>query len=339
MTYINIRPGFNGIGTLNLESFNVLHPKVLPNGTFIKYVWIDLDAIDLNDIAIIDNNIGIRPLTGNDEQRIMELRNSFKANGWMTTEFPPIVDSNGKFWDGRGRAIAAKANGERWLPGALYSFSSVTFRNQITCGLLANDGLPSNPTNFGGFLCAGVALIAAGELDRDEAEIKNWLYNEAKVEQFIDNSICGGVTKLINAILRDSETGGNIILNKGRNFWQQFSKEAGCSDPVLLSVDSDTYPLRAYGKILQDPDTIPEIVLYTGKAMYEDDFVDAIRKTVDALEDYWKCTFDLVNSSIEGVQIKAPQNKPWKIAGVAPQIVGKHDKFFNKRKLVKLNQL
>ena len=73
--------------------------------------------------------------------------------------------------------------------------------------------------------------------------------------------------------------------------------------------------------------------------MYADDFKSAVRETIQSLEDLWQSTIDLVNATLDKVQIQMPDNKPWEIVGIAPQIVGKHDRFRKGGKLVKLNQL
>jgi hypothetical protein len=58
--------------------------------------------------------------------------------GFKTKDPPPIVGTNGDIRDGRGRIIAAKRRGERYIPVYYYVITDESLKSKITDGLREN---------------------------------------------------------------------------------------------------------------------------------------------------------------------------------------------------------
>ena len=97
-----------------------------------------------------------------------------------------------------------------------------------------------------------------------------------------------------------------------------------------MSVDNNQYLFRTWGDHVREAvrkGTQPvKIILYTN-----DTSPDSVRSKMSIrmreLEDLYKMCFDVVNASVEGIHLKpkAGAERPWKVLGAIPQIIGDHD--------------
>jgi len=112
---LRVIPGFNGNGNIYLEDYlkNGIQPPTIKSGTFSHIGVLDLNTVDEDDDKWL--NIGIRE-EGNTEERIEAFENKYEVEGWKTLYVPPLMGTNGDPRDGRGRIIAAKRRGERYIP-------------------------------------------------------------------------------------------------------------------------------------------------------------------------------------------------------------------------------
>jgi len=332
------KPGFNGKGVIDLSDYDSLSPRKQNNATFVTFDFLDLDEIDLDDEDYF--NLAIRDEKDND--RVESLRVGFANKGFLTKYWPPCFGTDGRPRDGRGRIKAAKLNGERWMPIAIYHYSDDSARNYITNGLIANDHDPASAPKMENFITAGVTLIQTGELDCTESEVSKWIYSEANIQNFFNNT--GGViTKIIDGILKRGAEGGDPLTHRQeRNEWITWiKKHVGIEiddKTILLGVDNITYAYRAWCEhilpsISKCKDPI-DIILYTNSYVPEE-ARKSMKKFVQKLDFFYDVSFRMVNNSISGIKIEVSDKKPYKVIGAVPQIYGKHD--LNGRELISID--
>ena len=153
-------PGFNGIGVINLEDYNgipAIHPPNIEGGVFSHIGSLDLDEVDEDDEKW--KNKGIRE-EGNTEDRIQSFENKFEVSGFKTNYIPPIMGTNEKPRDGRGRIIAAKRRGEKKIPVYYYVITDKSETCKVTTGLLENlRHDPAFKANMESVICGCLYLI------------------------------------------------------------------------------------------------------------------------------------------------------------------------------------
>ena len=276
MTYENTRiegphqiPGFNGVGEINLVDY--ITKKVLPpqirSGKFSHIGVLDLDVVDEDDL--IWENVGIRE-EGNTEDRIETFVNTYEVEGFRTNVVPPLMGLDGSPRDGRGRIIAAKRRGERFIPVFYYVIEDDSEKSRVTDGLENNLRHPvSFAATMESVITGSLYLIKCGELALNEVSIRDYLHDELNIQQrFASHNI----TKIVNSILKRGVAGGDpLVVVKDRKKWEAYCEKAGKKidnkTVFLLSADSDTYAYRAWCQhilpAIVKNDTPIEIVLFT----------------------------------------------------------------------------
>lgn len=323
----NTIPGFNRQGTINLDEFVKIQPKEFMDATFVKYIPLDLRNIDVEHPDFW--NVGIRAETCNNRERIEEFKVSFRQRGFLTTEFPPAIDTNMNILGGRGRIVAAIENGEMWIPVAMYSRDDTSEMNTVTNGLIENLYPPNSSSKFADFVAGGVRLIAKGEMKRSKQEVENWLYTKVKVDRWYDNSVNGMVTKIVDNIISKSASRQSLVMTRDRKGWESWvESNLGMSkkEYELMSFDNESYAYRLWTKVLQNANArnpFPvKVVVYTNQ-----DTAKQARAKLKLFQEHLEVlvngTYSLFES-MHGVTVK--QRTPvFEILGACPQVFGKHD--------------
>tara|TARA_R100000406_G_C3094722_1_gene120426 strand:- start:67 stop:1110 length:1044 start_codon:yes stop_codon:yes gene_type:complete len=328
----DVKKGFNGTGLIDLEDYDNLEPRKQNNATFLHIEWLDLSTVDLTDEEYF--NTAIRSETTEEfRNRVDAISLSYKQHGFSTRYWPACYGTDGKPRDGRGRITAAIENGEQFIPIARYMYDDDSVRNTITNGIIANYHDPAARPGMEDFINAGVQLISSGELDNFKSEITHWLYKEANVESFLKKE-GGHITKVINAIMKRGENGGNPIIksmdSESCHAW--ITKNLNLKnrkDYILSAVDNVTYINRTWCEgilpLILKSKTPINIILYTS-AKDEQTAKDNVKKFVKAIDKHYESSFKMINESISGITLSIPPKKdrPYKFLGALPQIVGKH---------------
>ena len=326
------KKGFNDSGLINLEDYRNLIPRDQNNATYLHIEWLDLSTVDLTDEEYF--NTAIRSEGAEDfRNRVDSISLSYKQNGFSTRYWPPCFGTDGKPRDGRGRITAAIENGERFIPVATYMYDDDSIRNTITNGIIANQHDPASRPGMEDFINAGVQLIANSELDNFKAEVTHWLYKEAKVESFVKKE-GGHITKIINAIMKRGENGGDPIIknmdSESCHAW--ITKNLNLKnrkDYILSAVDNVTYINRTWCEgilpLILKSKTPIDIILYTS-AKDEQTARTNVKKFVKAIDKHYESSFKMINESINGITLSIPAKKDrsYRFLGALPQIVGKH---------------
>jgi len=325
----NIRPGFNGQGQINLNSFKAFAPLKFKDATFSHYEFLDLDAIDVDSedflqVAIRD---GIE-----DDSRIESFQVSFRNLGFLSSEYPPCIDTDGNIMEGRGRIRGAKKNGERWIAVAVYIRTDKSIKNTVTNGLIANKHKPQYAASFHDFVTAGSHLINNSELDNTIIAVDNWLYKEVGIGDVYDNKINGMVTKIRDAIMHRAKRDDSLILRKEAAHWHKWIKEnlnLSKSQYQLVNVKDETYAERLWCRhilpaIMEERD--PVNIIYYTTSFSPSDAKSGLKKSMEYLEKLYRSSFTLVNRQLGGVAtVSVPETRPYIFLGAVPQIVQEHD--------------
>tara|TARA_B100001778_G_C18564575_1_gene619430 strand:- start:145 stop:1278 length:1134 start_codon:yes stop_codon:yes gene_type:complete len=330
-------PGFNGVGEINLEDYikkMVLPPRILA-GKFSHIGSLDLSIVDENDPMW--ENVGIRE-EGNTRDRIETFENTYEVEGFNTDFVPPMIGTDGKPRDGRGRVIAAKRRGEKFIPAFYYVIEDDSEKSRVSDGLTQNLRHPASFTATMESVVIGcLYIIKCGELALNEVGIRNYLHNELNIEKSFST---GNITKIINSILKRGVAGGDPLVHvKDRKKWEAYCEKSGKKvdnkTVFLLSADSDTYAYRAWCQhilpsIVKNDSPI-EIILFSNNHIPAE-----ARKNIEKFQDNVKFFLDASYLMVEKDyapgwtmgELKLPvKSVPYKILGCIPQVIGKHDSY------------
>jgi hypothetical protein len=330
-------PGFNGVGSINLEDFNRVTPPKQIGGEFQYIGVIDLSTVDENDEMWL--NIGIRE-QGNTEERIESFVNKFEVSGFKTTYVPPIMGTDGKPRDGRGRVIAAKRRGERYIPAYFYAYDDTSERCRVTNGLTENFRHdPAWKATMESVITAGLYLIKLQELSLTETSIRNWMMSDLHVEEHFAGH---NITKMVNSIMDRGVDGGDpLTLVQSREKWVQFCEKAKIpldnKSTFLFAVDSETYPFRAWCQhvlpAIVDNRAPVQLILYTNKHVPAE--ARKLVKNFQAKMEYLlDSSYLMVEKDYSPVLNLPVKTVPFEILGCVPQVIGKHDKYMKSSQLV-----
>ena len=336
------REGFGKILDLRDETLNNLPKPKQKHGTFLKFSFLDLNSVKEDDQDYW--NVAVR-----DEQntpvRIEAMQQSYVTYGWLYSEFPPCVGTDGRPRDGRTRILAAKRSGERWMIVAIFSYeeTSSPVTDYISDSIACQQRPASTGVTMNDLVAAGLACIDAGECEPEKSAVENLVYNELDAEKFFSN-ISGNITKIINQILNslDDEGGvGGTTVRRSRDEWIEWLEKAGYPEGtyILLSVDNPTYAMRAWCQHLlpffSKKKGKASIILYTN-AKTGERARHLIGLFVKDLNYFYSSSFAMVNRAQNAVEVKVADPAPFVIEGAIPQIMDEHD--INSRKLIEIDE-
>jgi hypothetical protein len=336
------RKGFGKILDLRDETLNNLPKPKQKHGTFLKFSFLDLNSVKEDDQDYW--NVAVR-----DEQntpvRIEAMQQSYITYGWLYSEFPPCVGTDGRPRDGRTRILAAKKSGERWIIVAIFSYdeTSSPVTSYISDSIACQQRPASTGVAMNDIVAAGLACIDAGECEPEKSAIENLVYNELEAEKFFSN-ISGNITKIINQIINalDEDGGvGGTTVRRSRDEWIEWLEKSGYPQGtyILLSVDNPTYAMRAWCQHLLPFFTKKKgkasIILYTN-AKTGERARHLIGLFSNDLTYFYSSSFAMVNRAQSAVEVKVADPAPFIIEGAIPQIMDEHD--INGRRLIKIDE-
>ena len=340
---ITKRNGFNNgaQGKIDLNDYSqIAHPQ--QSGKFIKFGWLDLDQVDPEDPT--SSNYQVRA-EGTTRARIDEFKNEFLNNGWNTKDYPPIVGTEDQPVprDGRARILAAKENGERWIPVAIFSYPDCDTEDEAALqmgadGIIANLHRPSKRSVPEDFKLQAVNAINAGLLEPEKTEIENYLINKCMVDLFWSPQ-CGVRSRIVNDVMREVASGSQAMVTKERDGWKSWVKNKVDDDEsvIVVCVGNSMTPSSTWRDVIMSEakkKQHPKIVLYSKKPYPEEVQKDMKRYCKD-LEKFFVRSYNMVNASVFGNGLakyttdeqkqQLLQNKPWTILGAVPQFADHHD--------------
>lgn len=340
---MNPIPGFNGGPSIDL---NVYQDHPLPtqiNGTFSHIGSINLEEVDedegvwLND-AIRDD--------GNTLERIEDFENTFELKGFNTSYDPPIMGTDGKPRDGRGRVIGGKRRGEKYIPAFFYTYDDTTERCRVSNGVKENlKHDPAYKATREDIIKSALYLISMNELECNEVKINDWL-NLIQIEKKFNTR---NITIILKDIIKRGANGGEeAVRNRERSDWERWcvknlnkrvnSQHSNKENTWLVSVDNDTYPFRVYAQsiltsikkqakanenaVVKSPIRPVEFILYTKKKTHAE--------AINCVKTFKKGLDKTINDSYIMVGLDynlpmTPQTPKYVILGAIPQLIGRHD--------------
>jgi len=121
-----------------------------------------------------------------------------------------------------------------------------------------------------------------------------------------------------------------LIHRADPKMWKSWVAEHYGPDVHLMSVDNIQYLFRSWGDHIREAvmkGTQPvKVVFYTNDTK-PDSARNKMTARIKEFESMYKMCFDVVNASVEGIELKPKSDaeRPWKILGAIPQIIGDHD--------------
>lgn len=333
----------------------------LADGEFIKFVWVDLNTKDPDDDEF--TNAGVRA-DQNADDSIPNMQYSLVKNGWNFADLPPVVTTEGKFEDGRTRALALMNEGERWCPAAMISLKEKNKSCSFANGLRLNFHPPRRRAVQEDFIVAGVELIRIGELKRDIPSIEDWLFNKVKIDDFYPSNSGGAISKIINGIYNRTEKGGAPIVRKlEREQWLDYLVTSPDMvdvngykinphlrldtepDFALYDAPSSTNEVRLLGKILENGcrGRHTYFALYSKNENDEDYLRQGYKNFLTNVETYHSSIVKYTNNSVNfpGIDLtKMETPKLYTCLGVIPQLFdgNGHEKAFKAHRLISVDQ-
>ncbi len=316
------------------------------NLVFQDFTFEYIGDIDPNDRATwpegFDDQIGIRQVDNLDE-RTDELAYEFRVNGWDTSFFPPIVTTCGKWRDGRGRVIAARKLGVKYIPVARFTLlaSSQPKSDAVTTGLQANFHKPVTLLAMEDFVVAAISVIDSGELEREDSAIENWLLNECKFERRFDKKKGGILKKVVAQVMDRTRKDKNLVVIRDGDDWKKrfISKMSNGKEVLLLMANTGNSAMKYYVEhLLKNGGTPKPLVLYSSSFSQEKAAND-VKVFMERVETFFAQSYQLVNNSIDSVDIKTPKKLPCEILGVIPNFSSpKHVKLLSEYKLISVEE-
>jgi hypothetical protein len=336
-------PAFNGFpGAINLEDYITkgVEPPKINGGTFSHIGVLDLNEVDENDEKWL--NIGIRE-EGNTEERIQAFENKFELQGFKIKDPPPLLGTNGFPRDGRGRIIAAKRRGERYIPVFYYVITDDSYRSKVTDGLSEN--LRHDPAFGAGMesvITGCITLISKNELTHSEVAVRDYLHHELKIQlHFAPHNI----TKIVAQVMaRATPDGAPLVLIQDPKVWKKWAEKAGVTidgkKVVLLCCDNETYPWRAWCQhilpaIVENDEPI-EVIPYSKKHVPSTarKNIKGMRDTLDSL-----CETSYLMVSKDYAPAAFPmKTKPFICYRTVPALIGKHDVAFKSHRFIEIDK-
>ena len=217
---VNPIPGFNGSQNIDLNVYQEIDIPTQIDGTFSHIGSIKLDDVDEDDSIWLNDAVRA---DGNTLERIEDFVNNFEVTGFNTKLVPPIMGTDGKPRDGRGRVIAAKRRGEKYIPALFYTYVNDTERCRVSNGLkenLRHD--PAYTSTREDVIQGALHLLGNGELENDEGKIRAWLYELNAHRKFNSRNI----TIIVDSIKRRGENGGKEAVRvRSRQDWERWIKK------------------------------------------------------------------------------------------------------------------
>ena len=316
--------------------FDGLEPRDQLDAQFVGFDWLDLNEIDTDDQDFF--NFAVRDESVEEfRKRVDDLSLTFEERGFSTNYWPPCFGTDGKPRDGRGRIKAAKENGERWMPIAVYDYTkSDTLLNHVTNGILANLHDPASRPCMKDFIKAGVFLINRGEIEYTDVAINDWLFGKARVRLFLKGQ--STYTSIINQIKDRVDNGEEALVDlRESGDWKSWIETnlglVDRKDYILTAVNNITYVNRTWCENILPAikrNKLPvNIILYT-KSDSPDTARGDVRKFVDAIHTHYETSFKMVNNELPKGGIIPPLNvpsveqRPYQFIGCCPQFYGLH---------------
>lgn len=303
-------------------------------------------------------NIAIREQQNKDnaDKRIAR---DYKRKGWSYVPFPLQVDiKTGKPKNGRTRIRAALLNGEKLIPCAYFDYEEDNkvsdHVQELSEGLIGNDGLVSRVTKFEDLVEAGISAVKHGEVNEDRKSILNLLANEFEASRFVDELEFSPIADMILDAVKD---GQDTMWMPDRDEVIEYLKSspdlpkdavfATSDQPIpkgkkrvfVYSAPSKSNKGRLWGNIANEIPKHCYIVLYTTKK-----FPSRMKKGYEEMMEYqekrYEECFEIVSLSYQGLTLKAPEDRPWHLLGVIPQLETLEHKTKQQcKELVQLNEL
>ena len=326
-------PGFNGIGAINLEEFNSVDIPEMEGYQFEYISSLDLSIVDEYDTVWLNDAIREE---GNTEERIEDFMNRFEVGGFKTKYTPPQMTTDNRPIDGRGRIIAAKRRGEKYIPILVYSQIDKTETCRLSNALIRNlEHDPAYRATRESCIVAGLRLIKLGELRCEETDVRSWLMHRLHIEKYFN---AGNITKIVNAIIDRGSLGSAVVRvqdRKAHENWveKNLSIKVDNKKTWLFSIDNPTYAYRCFceailDSIINDKDPA-QIILYTNLHIPEKarermkQFVDSLEKLVNA--SYKMVAKDIFSNNNQMISAFKCNKKPYVILGARAQFIGDHD--------------
>ena len=333
-------------------------------GKFVDWGYFSLEKYyDINgnpDFLHPDlHNIAIRAKQ-NQQKNDVRIARDYKRRGWNYGPFPLQVDINtGIPKNGRTRIRAALRNGEKFIPCAWFNYEETkevsNLVQQLSEGLIGNDGLVSEVTKFEDLVEAGIEAVTKGGVKEDKQTILELLANEWEADRFVDISEYSDIAdQILDAVHEGQEAMRMMDRSEVLDYLRHspdLPKDAVVDVPLdrpipvgkkrvfVYSAPSKSNRGRLWGNIAHEIPKGSYVVLYTTKkfpSKIKKDYTEFMKYQDDRYEE----CFQIVNDTYKGINIEAPKQKPWKCIGVIPQLNNReHETLVQFRKLTQIKDL
>jgi hypothetical protein len=326
-------PGFNGTGVINLEDYYTVEIPEMEGYQFEYISSLDLSTVDEYEEIWLNDHIRDE---GNTEERIENFVVTFEVGGFKTKHTPPQIITDGKPIDGRGRVIAAKRRGEKYIPVLVYSRIDKSELCRLANALIRNlEHDPASKATRKDVIATCLGAINSGELECEETDVRSFLMNRVRVHRYFN---AGNITIIVNEVIKLGKAGASVVRVQDRKAHEHWiDKNLGIKvdnkKTWLFSVDQPTYTYRALceavlDSVINDKDPA-QIILYTNLTIPQD-ARERLKKFVTDLDKFVNASYKMVAKDIfadnhQMISAFKCNNKPYVILGARAQFIGEHD--------------
>lgn len=278
--------------------------------------------------AGFEDNYNIR-LDANLIETTDALSYDMRVNGWSTESFPPITTTCGEWKDGRGRVLSARVLGEKFIPVAKYlqGDTKTPVSDNTSNGLIANLGKYKRLTCMEDYVVGGIAVVKSGELPRNMVDIQKWLMEKCMLAERFDPVKGGILKKIAKQIFERTDKEKDLLDNRDGEDWKQsfvFKMPNGKSGTftekqvLVLMANTGTSAMKYFVEhVLKNGGTPKPLILYTRNTSQERAAND-VKVFMERVKTFFAQSYQIVDNSIDNVDIKTPNEFPFEILGVIP---------------------
>lgn len=295
--------------------------KKIPNATFAGFDWVRTeDHID------DDDNLGVR--AGGTPNADDTLGSDFRAKGFLTEEFPPILnDATEKLTDGRTRCKTLHNLNEPWMPVARYVFHNPdNLSEERQVAIAENCHRYSKRADANDFTVALVADIEQGYVERDMDAIVQWAIDKYSILDIYSNSN-GMVTRICHTALKLTSSPTSLVRVKERDDWVTWLLT---STVIGYDIEGEKIPLLMCGGNRDEQfftrwhipalaaGRTSRVILYVNEA-HKDKAREKVKEFIKGVNRLHNEMFSAVGNSVGGIKI-TPTKPAFELIGIIPQI-------------------
>ena len=185
-------------------------------------------------------------------------------------------------------------------------------------------------------------LISKNEIVLNELSVRNYLSRKLHIQKYFGKA---NITKIVKSVLARGVSDDKLVIVQDIKKWELWLEKAGISvdnkKVFLMSADNETYPWRSWCQhilpAISKNDEPVEIIPYSNKHIPSEAKKNIVNFR-NELESVLKSSYLMVDKDTPDMLSISVQNPPYVCSRTIPQLIGKHDTFYKKFKMIPIDK-